>query len=739
MATIVLALLALAGCGRHRATEVNGWLAWRGPGQDGHSDETGLPQSWKPGGDAQVWETALRGRGSPVVSENRVFCIEAPGGGEEWLVCLDARKGRELWRADLSTLSGTVPQVPNPVRGGPAIDPETGNVCALGSSGLLAMFSPDGLPVWRRPMAEYHGWITAPHGAPAPACDGDLVIVHGLTAGWGEESESRDRFLAFDRRSGEHVWTSSPGLPAREASNSSPVFAWLANRRILVAGTGCGHLAAIDSRTGQVLWAKRLSNLPLHASPLLAPPGLLVVAAYDAPSGRPTENLVALPLSGAAMPEAWLAPASKIDADAPASHGVPWHYPSASPVLSGGIIWHRGLDGIARPFSPKDGQQTRQIKLGPAWPAAPPTAGDNKLFAPIGRSEFAIVDLAAGTPSVRTPLSGAPTGAPAISGGRVFVLTTQRLYCFGTSPKGTPPPEPWPRRGTIGEIGAPTQLQFVPGELHLSPGEVCRIQTRALDSNGNTYAGALRPSWHPLPPGEPAPLRISDDGEADVPATAPAWAGRFEARGGEIAGALRVRLIPKAASAEDFDGIPIPPSGGAPPPTSWIAARETWQIRNLAGLKILAASPREGERSIAFFGHPESTADTLAASIMAADGRRIDARAGLTLRRYSLILDGNWQRLEIAGTRKESNPAVDFAWKPGTWYRLRIQIETRPQGAAFVRARAWPVDAKEPHTWLIEAVDTTAHPDGAPGLLAAATAPAGAQIFFDDVVLGSPK
>ena len=39
----------------------------------------------------------------------------------------------------------------------------------------------------------------------------------------------------------------------------------------------------------------------------------------------------------------------------------------------------------------------------------------------------------------------------------------------------------------------------------------------------------------------------------------------------------------------------------------------------------------------------------------------------------------------------------------------------------------------------IEAVDTTAHPDGAPGLLAAATAPAGAQIFFDDVALGATK
>lgn len=738
---ILVTLLAMAGCGRQRTAEVNGWLSWRGPGQDGHSPEKSLPGTWQPGDSGQLWEVAIRGRGAPVISGDRLFCIHASSPTDESLVCIEARNGRELWRTDLAALAGNAPQVPNPIRGGPAIDPESGNVCAIGSTGLLAMFSPAGEPIWRRPLAELHGWITSPHGPPAPAIDGDLVIVHGLTAGWGEESEPSDRFLAFDRRSGEHLWTSSPGITSRTGSASSPVFEWRANRRILYCGTGCGHLVAIDARSGLPLWRKRLSSQPLQASPLLAERDTLVTAVCDTPEGRPTESLVALSLAQAPSPDAgppevWRAHASKIDADSPAARAVPWPNPAASPVASDGIIWHRGLDGIARAFSPKDGRQTRQARLGAAWPAAPPTIADNKLFSPVGQREFAIADLARDVTPARAKLDGAPSGAPAVYRGHVFVLTGQRLYCFGSRGGTRSTVPPWPRRGAAGEIGGPARLQFVPGELQFSPGEVRRVHSRALDANGNTYADGIKTFWQPAGPGDPAavPVRISDEGEATAPSGAGAWSGIFEASSGDTKGSLRVRLVPKITCSENFDRSP---STGAPQiPLSWIASRGTWDGRDVAGRRVLCASPKEGERAIAFFGDPNSTADTLAASIMAHDTRRIDARAGLTLRRYSLTLDGNWQRLEIAGTRKESNPAIDFAWQPNTWYRLRIQIEAQPQGATFVRARAWPAETQEPHSWLIEAIDVSGHSDGAPGLSAAATSPAGAQVLFDDIALG---
>ena len=35
------------------------WLEWRGPHQNGVSDETGLPDTWEPGGKNQLWSIEL--------------------------------------------------------------------------------------------------------------------------------------------------------------------------------------------------------------------------------------------------------------------------------------------------------------------------------------------------------------------------------------------------------------------------------------------------------------------------------------------------------------------------------------------------------------------------------------------------------------------------------------------------------------------------------------------------------
>ncbi|MBL9082835.1 MAG: hypothetical protein JNK76_13560, partial [Planctomycetales bacterium] len=53
------------------------WPRWRGPAENGHSAETGLPTKWT---DADVaWKTALPGTGqsSPIVWGDRIFLTAA--------------------------------------------------------------------------------------------------------------------------------------------------------------------------------------------------------------------------------------------------------------------------------------------------------------------------------------------------------------------------------------------------------------------------------------------------------------------------------------------------------------------------------------------------------------------------------------------------------------------------------------------------------------------------------------
>ena len=65
---------------------VTGWLHWRGPHQNGTSDETGLPDKLEVDGDNQLWTYDLKSRGTPVIAkygpdDTRVFAWGYAGDG----------------------------------------------------------------------------------------------------------------------------------------------------------------------------------------------------------------------------------------------------------------------------------------------------------------------------------------------------------------------------------------------------------------------------------------------------------------------------------------------------------------------------------------------------------------------------------------------------------------------------------------------------------------------------------
>jgi hypothetical protein len=94
----------------------------------------------------------------------------------------------------------------------PVADPTTGNVYALGASGHLLVLTREGKLLWERALAEDFGLATTRGGSQASlVIEGDLVIVGGITSGWGDQARVRQRFLAFDKRTGEAMWVSTPG------------------------------------------------------------------------------------------------------------------------------------------------------------------------------------------------------------------------------------------------------------------------------------------------------------------------------------------------------------------------------------------------------------------------------------------------------------------------------------------------------------------------------------------------
>ena len=193
------------------------WAHWRGPEQNGVSREHDLPDRWSPNPKAEnnnlIWKQPFGGRSTPIIMNGQVFFINSAGEGptgQERVMCFDAETGKVLWEykfnvwlADIDILRVGWTNL--------AGDPETGNIYAAGTQGLLICFNRDGKVIWQHSLTEEYGRITGYGGRiSSPTVDGDLVIYGMLNANWGDQAPPGNRFIAFDKRTGTPVWWSAP-------------------------------------------------------------------------------------------------------------------------------------------------------------------------------------------------------------------------------------------------------------------------------------------------------------------------------------------------------------------------------------------------------------------------------------------------------------------------------------------------------------------------------------------------
>ena len=193
--------------------DATSWPEWRGPGRDGRSSETGLPEKWSPQGENLAWKVPYGSRSSPVAFGNRVYINTVVGDlahTQERLVALDAETGKLLWERRFSIYLSDVPQH-RAAWASPAVDPATGNIYVFTVGAQLFCVSPDGKPVWDRSLPEDFGAVTT-HGGrtTSPIVEADLVILNTLVLAWGDLNRPGNRYFAFDKRTGQTVWVSSP-------------------------------------------------------------------------------------------------------------------------------------------------------------------------------------------------------------------------------------------------------------------------------------------------------------------------------------------------------------------------------------------------------------------------------------------------------------------------------------------------------------------------------------------------
>ena len=221
-----LALAAIGACclasgflqTRTQAAPVRGWLAWRGPDQNGTSKETGLPDRIELNGPNHLFTVDFPGASTPVIANGKLYVMGYRGEGsalQEGIGCFDAESGRKIWEHLFSDFLSDIIYT-RYATSSPTVDPETGNVYIQGTQGILAGFTADGKLLWQHSMMESFGRMTFPNGRTAsPVVDRDLVITRGITANWGANGPIGDRFYAFEKNTGDLVWASTPADRAR--------------------------------------------------------------------------------------------------------------------------------------------------------------------------------------------------------------------------------------------------------------------------------------------------------------------------------------------------------------------------------------------------------------------------------------------------------------------------------------------------------------------------------------------
>ena len=702
------------------------WPAWRGPHQSGVADETGLVASWSPEGENLIWKVPFIGRSTPVVFDGRVCVLgrtdDAKHLRQETIACYDARDGKLRWQDRWNVYNTTVPF--NRVGWASLVaDTETGYVFAMGVAGQLRAYDRDGKLVWSYFLGEDFNRISGYGGrTQTPIVDGDQLILSIVNASWGSHAPPRDRYFAFDKRTGEIRWISTPGrYPEDMNTQSVPVTATIGGRRLMINGNADGFLYALDIHTGEKVWEFELSKRGINAS--------VVVDGDVVYAGHGEENIdvpvmgrvVAVNATGAGnvtkTHEIW-----RID-------GVSAGFPS--PLLHEGTLYVMDNSANLLAIDKKKGEVRWKSSLGTVGKASPVWA-DGKIYAVETNGRVHILEpgedgakiLDSDEIRVDDGRYAEIYGSPAVAYGRIFISTEAGLFCIGDPKKAFKaeadkthaPFKPAPGEGPA------AQLVVMPAELLLRPGETGKFVARGFDAKGRPL-GETQAVWTL----DKLAGKLEGGAFTSDPAR-PFQAGTVVAKSGELSAAGRVRVIADLPWSIDFESMQ---PGRAP--SHWVGAGQPWEVRKLEdGNTVLVKLVREeGLLRNALFMGPSTLHDyTIEADVYGHNMKRRWPDIGLIAGGYTLDLMGNHSQLQIRSWTAELRMAqqVPFEWQVQTWYTMKLRVETSSE-TAVVLGKVWPRDEAEPEGWSIRAEDPLPIASGAPGLIGYSPG----EIYFDNI------
>ena len=249
----ILSLVFVVITASAASLQAGDWPAFRGPNGNGIADEPKAPLRWS-SDDNIAWKTPIGpGNGSPIVSNGKVFVLNATDSGRKRsLHCLDRKTGKSLWVKSVKFDKKDPTHQTNPYCG--STPASNGKIVLAwhGSAGLYA-YDHSGKQLWKKELGEFkHMWG---YGT-SPLINGDQVIMH---SGPGK----RIFMGAYNINNGDTIWENDEpqdGDGQRRTKDGSymgswatPILATIGGKRQLIC-TMPTRVNGYDVKSGKILW-----------------------------------------------------------------------------------------------------------------------------------------------------------------------------------------------------------------------------------------------------------------------------------------------------------------------------------------------------------------------------------------------------------------------------------------------------------------------------------------------------
>ncbi len=386
------------------------WPWWRGPQRNGTADSDQVPPTEFSLEKNLVWKADVPGRGysSPTIVGEKIFlatCDEATG--SQSMLCYSKKNGKLLWNTIVHRDGASRKnQKSTGASSTAACDGERVYINFPNKESLVTTaLDLNGEIVWQQTISHY---VEHQGYGASPALYQNLVIVTS-------DNKAGGAIAALDRRSGEVVWKrdrpTKPNYP-------SPIIVNAAGKDQIIL-VGCDLVVSYNPTTGETLWETEGATTECVTSTLTN--GDLVYTS----GGYPTNHMSALKADG--------------------SKEVVWKNDNRlyvpSMVIRDGYLYGVLDAGIAMCWDAATGKEMWKSRIGGTFSSSATLVND-LVFIPNEAGEFFVfrADPKGFQLVAKNEIGSEVLSTPAIVGGRIYYRAAESsdsavrkevLYCFG--------------------------------------------------------------------------------------------------------------------------------------------------------------------------------------------------------------------------------------------------------------------------------------------------------------------